>query len=193
MGATAHLKSVTQDLVELFQTHPRLVEPFLCGLPTALPPGLPAAFREQLLKSLDRPDRLEWLSREIEAICPEQADAILAQTHEAGLNLEKHWQELAPCIAGDSQGQSPLGRCILGGAHLGPNLGYGPARMLSHSEVAETSAALEDMDVEEFRIRAQGVGIPANSVDFFQTVFDALRQYYRQAAHDQKAMLLSMA
>ncbi len=189
MSATAHLKAISPDLLDIFIANPVLVEPFLCGLPPSLPPGFPAELGAQVLKNLDNPDRTEWLESEIAAICPQHNDTILSQADVPGLDLDKFWEELAPSIAGDGSQQSPLGRCITGGTELGKSLGYGPARFLSHIDVAQTCVALEGVDDDLFKLRARGMGLPAKSAEVLWTVFAGLRQYYRQAKDEQKAML----
>ena len=76
---------------------------------------------------------------------------------------------------------------------MGKNLGYGPARFLSQQEVVETSVALDRVNVDAFKRRAEGIGLPAKSADYLLSIFAALQHYYRQAAMDHKGMLLSMA
>ena len=193
MGATAHLKAISPDLLDIFIGNPGLIEPFLCGLPPSLPPGFPAELGAQMANNLDDPARTEWLEAEIAAVCPQHKDTILSQARLPGLDLDKFWKELAPIIAGDGSQQSPLGRCITGGTPLGKSLGYGPARFLSHIDVAQSCAALEGIDNDMFKLRAQSRGLPVTSAEFLWTVFSGLRQYYRQATDDQKSMLLSMA
>jgi hypothetical protein len=193
MGATAHLKSISANLIGLMRADPSLIEPFVCALPPSLPPGLPAALREQILKSLDDEEsRLEF-AEDIRCTCPAHADEILAEAAVPDLNLDKAWSELAPCITGANPPGSPLARCIVGGTEFGPDLGYGPAEFLTPEEVAESSLALESLGIDEFRQHARSMQLPADCIDQLEVLLVEVRSYYREAAKNGLGMLLRLA
>jgi hypothetical protein len=65
------------------------------------------------------------------------------------LTLDKSWHSLHYLLTGSAEpSDSALGRAILGGKEIGPDLGYGPARLLTPSEVQEVASALADVSSE---------------------------------------------
>jgi hypothetical protein len=70
------------------------------------------------------------------------------------LELEKSWHTLHYLLSGSAEPtDSPLGRAILGGKEIGPDLGYGAARLLSAAEVREIASALAQVSPEDLTRR----------------------------------------
>jgi hypothetical protein len=70
---------------------------------------------------------------------------------ETDLDIDKTWQAIHFLLTGDAwKGLPPLANAALGGTELGEeDVGYGPARYLSVSEVAEVAAHLSVISKEE--------------------------------------------
>lgn len=123
------------------------------------------------------------------------------------LHLRKMWHALHFLLTGttwDSQG--PVGQAIIGGEDIGPDIGYGPARILAPEEVKATAAALTTITNDQFKSRF--VPTRMEAVDIYPSdiwvrekdtilsellpLFQKLVQFYRDAAARGDGMLLSM-
>lgn len=70
------------------------------------------------------------------------------------LRLHKMWQAIHYMLTGTAWNTAgPLGQAILGGEDIGPDVGYGSARILAPDRVHATSHALAKITVAEFRSR----------------------------------------
>lgn len=71
------------------------------------------------------------------------------------VNLEKFWQAMHFLFTGNKGriDDSPLSKVVLGGARLGPDLGYGPARYLTPAEVKAIAHALSETSFESIWTR----------------------------------------
>lgn len=128
------------------------------------------------------------------------ADAERSGAYEDGLSLEKSWHALHYLLTGRAQeAPPPLGDAILGGAELGEDMGYGPARFLTPEEVRATSAALDKVSAEDIARRfdlptmiAAEIYACRNESDLglAQEYFAELVRYYADAASRGNAMLL---
>lgn len=124
------------------------------------------------------------------------------------LQLHKMWQALHFMLTGtawDSSGA--LGQAILGGADVGPDIGYGPARILTPTEVQETSDALGRITAAEFKRRFAPEEMEAQDIyptgiwvaekdtitDDLVVLFEQLVAFYRGAASRKDSALLWMS
>jgi|SRR5579883_1559418 len=121
-------------------------------------------------------------------------------------NLQKMWQALHFLLSGRAwDGSPPLGNAVLGGAPIGPDRGYGPARYLTPDEVQAVDAALQKMSHAELRRRFQPSALANNDIypmvwdEPEEDLFDELRHYfdrlvacYGEAARNGNAMLLCL-
>src|SRR5512138_1718613 len=83
---------------------------------------------------------------------PEKTRGYVAAENE--VSLEKMWQALHFVLNGTVERvEGPLGHAILGGKELGPDVGYGPARILLPDEVKATAAALARVTPADLRRR----------------------------------------
>ncbi len=100
-------------------------------------PKLRAAYEAQVRRnSLRSPGMQEYLEkRRGRSIDPADVGEIL--------DLEKAWHGVHFLLCGDPEsGPSSLGSAVLGGSAVGPDRGYGPARLLSSGEVRAVAKAL---------------------------------------------------
>ena len=119
------------------------------------------------------------------------------------LLLDKSWHALHYLLTGRAdEAPPPLGNAILGGTPLGPDLGYGPARLLSPAEVQEVAVALsmvraEDLDKQCNLSTMKTVQVYAcNEQDdllLAKNYFGKLKAFYAKAAKRQHGMLLYLA
>lgn len=88
---------------------------------------------------------------------PEAIAHHLEELEESGrseLRLHKMWQGLHFMLTGTAWDiDGPLGQSVLGGEDLGPDIVYGPARILMPSDVQEIAEALSRMSIAEFKTR----------------------------------------
>lgn len=66
------------------------------------------------------------------------------------LSLEKAWHGLHYLLTGSADdGPSPLSFILMGGQDIGPDLDYGPARLLSSQFVKELDNTLRDITIDD--------------------------------------------
>ena len=66
------------------------------------------------------------------------------------LDIDKSWHGLHFLLTGSAwEGSFPLNFIVAGGQEVGDDLGYGPARGLTSTEVAQVDAALEPLTSDE--------------------------------------------
>jgi hypothetical protein len=84
---------------------------------------------------------------EIEAK-PGMVDELLER--DTAVSVEKMWHALHWLLTGSiSGGEEPRALTLLGGREIGPDLGYGPARILSSEQVRVVSRALDELPFDE--------------------------------------------
>lgn len=122
------------------------------------------------------------------------------------LYLHKMWHAIHYMLTGTAwSAAGPLGQAILGGEEVGPNLGYGPARILTPDKVRATSQALAGLSVAEFRGRfdpsqMETAGIYPNIwmrerdtiLEELTAHFENLTSFYRSTASRGDGALLWM-
>jgi Domain of unknown function (DUF1877) len=61
--------------------------------------------------------------------------------------MDKEWGGIQFLLNGDPDStKGPYGQVIFGGQEIGPNMGYGPARVLNAKQVAEIASPLKNDD-----------------------------------------------
>lgn len=123
------------------------------------------------------------------------------------LHLHKMWHALHFLLTGTAwDNNGPLGQALLGGEDIGPNMGYGPARLLLPDEVSSTAAALAKISTEEFRSRFAPSTMEAADIypsviwvreqdtvlDELTPLFEELAAFYSDAARRGDSILLWM-
>lgn len=116
------------------------------------------------------------------------------------LNLEKSWHTLHYLLTGTAEPiNSGLGRAILGGKEIGPDLGYGPARLLTSAEVRDVAAALTNVSTEDLAKRFDLATMKAaeiyacrdtDELELAQTYLVRVTEFYSVALAAGDAMLL---
>ena len=119
--------------------------------------------------------------------------------------MDKSWHAIHFLLCGSVDAEpSPLGSAVLGGAEIGPDLGYGPARWLSTEQVRAIARELPDReellgryDAGELRVAEVYPQIwdedDAEIKDYVGSNYDAMRAAFLEAAQGAKAMLLWLA
>jgi hypothetical protein len=73
---------------------------------------------------------------------------------QGSLRLGKMWHGIHFLLSGQSwSAEGPLGQAVMGGADIGPDIGYGPARMLTPTAVREISSELSKVSGAELKTR----------------------------------------
>jgi Domain of unknown function (DUF1877) len=84
----------------------------------------------------------------------ESAGVTADSDSEEGLTLEKSWHCLHYLLTGTAwETDTVLGKAILGGAEIGPDMGYGPARYLEPNEVEKVAKALKTVSKKDLASR----------------------------------------
>ena len=120
------------------------------------------------------------------------------------MDVDQSWQAIHYTLNGDPwSGEAPLGLVVLGGEDIGEDMGYGPARYLTATQVQDVAAALDAIDPTAFGSRFDGQALdnadvhpqmwgedPAEGLDYALHHYSQLRTFYQTAAQRGDAMLL---
>ncbi|MDG4780721.1 YfbM family protein [Micromonospora sp. WMMD961] len=155
-------------------------------------------------------------SDELQAVLnnPEAVGALLygdlddddAEMPDPELDLGKSWHAVHYLITGSAWGlgDGAAGAAILGGAEIGEDGGYGPARLLGPDAVRAVATELNALDVETLRTRYDAdamatadiypIGWTNDEAEFDNLVVHLveLSQFYRTAADNGQAVLLAI-
>ncbi len=82
------------------------------------------------------------------------------------LNVQKDWGALNYLLAGDAHvpGAEPPANAVLGGVEVGEDVGYGPMRLLTVTEVAAVADALRALGIDALLARYDGAAMDAAGV-----------------------------
>jgi len=165
MGSTGNCRRLSERAYQALLANPELCAAVVC-LPDRLevPPagtgGPPAPVTEaqrseSFLRAFDRllTGGLAEAAEFVHADSIRLANQTGFPVDELGprLNIDKIWRELQLPLAGNEHEPSaPPGDAVLGGTEIGPDLGYGPARLMLAREARETAAALERFTLDCF-------------------------------------------
>ncbi|MET7395495.1 YfbM family protein [Dactylosporangium sp. NPDC005572] len=145
---------------------------------------------------------------------PATVDALLygdlddadAELPDPELDLDKSWHGIHFLLTGTAwEVGKGAGAAVLGGAEIGEDTGYGPARILSPKTVLMVAAALDALDVETLRGRFDVSAMVAADIypnvwadgadafdSFLAPNFASLQEFYRAAAANNQAVLLAI-
>jgi hypothetical protein len=111
------------------------------------------------------------------------------------LEVEKAWHGLHYLLAGNANEVTPgAGQAVFGGREVGPDRGYGPARLLNAEEVATVSTALSMLKPAALRARFKpaamdkaeiypgGWGEEPGNLKWLLDAFKELKKFYAGAA-----------
>ena len=124
----------------------------------------------------------------------------------SGLDIDKAWHGIHYLLTGNtSTSKGPFGAAILGGQDVGPDLGYGPPRFLTVSEVAEVSKVLSDLPPDQFRRRFDPKAMEvadvypgawkregSDGLEWLQSMFQELVTFYGRASTQRMAVILAL-
>jgi hypothetical protein len=204
-----HLRAVTAEELRKLKRDPDSIQTFLRGNKNADSGDAKAALLrlQEIAKQAKAAGRTidpienekvrEQILKELES---EMVKRPSAGVKAEGLSLEKSWHSLHYLLTG-SAGETnlTLGKTILGGKELGPDIGYGPARFLEPPEVKEVATALKEVSEVELEKRFDLPAMLAANVyacrdeselKLAQHYFAQVVRYYSEAAHRGRAMLL---
>jgi hypothetical protein len=70
------------------------------------------------------------------------------------LAMDKEWGGIQFLLNGSPDStEGPYGQVIFGGQEIGPDMGYGPARVLNAKQVAEIASSLRSLSADSLRLR----------------------------------------
>lgn len=153
------------------------------------------------------------------AICPDQVEAIFTRSKllstllysentvvrpDNHLNIEKTWHAIHYTLNGSTWGgEGPLSWVILGGQEIGEDVGYGPARYLTPTQVKAIAAALATISSQTFVTQLDPAAMDAaeiypqgwesagqDGLDYVVQYYDQLSLFYRTAAESGNAVLV---
>jgi Domain of unknown function (DUF1877) len=204
-----HLRSVTTDELRKLQEDSDSIKAFLQGSQNANGGDAKAALlRVQEIakqakvagKTIDPKENekvRDQILKELESAMAKRPSAGLKAQ---GLSLEKSWHSLHYLLTGSAlETNSTLGKTILGGRELGPDIGYGPARFLEPPEVKEVATALKKVSKDDLAKRFDLQAMVAANVyachdkselKLALHYFTQVVKYYSDAARRGHSMLL---
>jgi hypothetical protein len=118
------------------------------------------------------------------------------------LDTDKAWQAIHFLLCGDPwEGEGPLVNVVLGGTEINAeDIGYGPARFLTATEVKETYEAFKDITSEDLKQKFDVQAMQeyeiypgyADEEDFayVSVYYEEVKKIYKRATESGKAMLL---
>ena len=136
---------------------------------------------------------------------PSRIVAFLDQAQDGDVvDVDKAWHGMHFLLTGAPwEADAPLGDAVLGGAAVGEeDVGYGPARGLSSSEVKAVAVALAPIDEAAFRQRFDGEALAEEEIyptiwdegdealDYLAHYYVIVRQLFAEAARNGHAMIL---
>jgi hypothetical protein len=96
------------------------------------------------------PQQVEQLTRDDSSI----VELFEQPKSDASLAMDKEWHAIHFLLNGDGEStHGPLGYVVFGGQPIGPDLGYGPATLLTPAQVADIASHLKLVSVDELRKR----------------------------------------
>lgn len=148
------------------------------------------------------PQEIQRLARDETAI----ARLVLEPKADSVLELDKEWHGIHFLLNGNAWStRGPYGKVILGGKEIGGDLGYGPARVLTPSEVADIATRLKSVSVDQLRRRYDPHAMMKAQVypevweregleayEWLVTGYRQLVNFYVRAAEQRKAVILAI-
>ncbi len=123
--------------------------------------------------------------------------------HDDTLDIDKSWHVIHFLLNGKTwEGQWPWFGAVLGGTEISDeDVGYGPARYLTPSQVQEVSAALQGIDSEALLARRDADAIRAAELypegwqgsesdrAYISSYYELLRTFFKMSAASKCAMI----
>jgi hypothetical protein len=117
-------------------------------------------------------------------------------------DLDKSWDAIGHLLAASTRGSLTT---LLGGAEIGPDLGYGPARFMTPDEVRAAATALERVDREALLAHFDAKALMKSEVypeawedsqehrDYIGQHYELARSVFLEAARAYSAVLVWLA
>lgn len=204
MSMIGHLRAVTATQLRSLQKNPSSVKELLHGKLIANSGDVKTALlriHEMAMQAMaagtskDNEELREQILAELES-----AGVSANPNGEEGLTLEKSWHCLHYLLTGTArETKSVLGKAILGGTEIGPDMGYGPARYLEPNEVKKVAKSLKTVSTKDLASRFNLKAMKAAKIyacrdegelKLAQDYFTQVCTYYEEAAARNDAMLL---
>ncbi len=204
-----HLRAVTTDELKNLQQNPSSIKEFLHGkqngdsgiakaaLLRVQEIAMQAKAAANTADPKDSEKVREQILKELEFA---MAKRPTGNPSAESLSLEKSWHSLHYLLTGNLwEVNSILGKTILGGNEIGPDIGYGPARFLEPAELKEIATALKRVSKDDLAKRFDLKAMVAAKVyachnegelELTQEYFTRVVAYYVEAAKRGDAMLL---
>jgi hypothetical protein len=193
---------VSPELKERVRSQAPLVLGTVLG---RMPPGMRDEFMRQLgISSGDLGDPGigdAILKRMAGGAPPGQSSARAGEPAKDAISLDKAWHGLHYLLCGAIDATaSALGQAVLGGAEIGEDLGYGPARYFTIVETSKIAQALQAPDLEAtMRARFDPAAMTPLGIypggwdeegdDWLIDAFHALRDFYNAASTAGQAVI----
>jgi hypothetical protein len=198
-----HLRAVTPTQLRSLQRNPSSVKELLHGKLIANSGNVKTALlrvQEMAMQAMAAGNSRNNEKLREQIIAELESAGVANPDGEEGLTLEKSWHCLHYLLTGTAgETDSVLGKAILGGREIGPDVGYGPARYLEPNEVKKVAKSLKTVSkkdlVSRFDLKAmKAAKIYAcrdeRELQLAQDYFTRVCNYYDEAAARGDAMLL---
>ncbi|HOP99918.1 MAG TPA: YfbM family protein [Acetivibrio clariflavus] len=118
------------------------------------------------------------------------------------LDIDKSWHAIHYILCGQTwEGELPYYNAVLGGTEINDeDVGYGPARYLTPSEVKEVYEAIKDITEDEFKSKFDYEELAENEIypqfdsnddaDYVWSYFVEVQEIFRKASINGKYMLM---
>jgi hypothetical protein len=122
------------------------------------------------------------------------------------LDMDKEWHGIHFLLNGNAWStEGEYGQAVFGGQEVGPNLGYGPVRVLSAEDTSQLSSRLSAVSPETLRRRFDPVVMTSEMIypeiwerdgngalEWLLKGYGKLTDFYTQAAAGGKAVVLAV-
>ena len=190
------------DLLERLRRH---APPLVSGVLERLPPEV----RQQLQQSLGLGEDGLPKSGAANPVLSQLAQRAAGQrrsppapgTPGHSVSIDKAWHGLHYLLCGKLEpAPGPLGQAVFGGAEIGEDQGYGPARYFSPAQVAEIASTLQSPSLErELHARFDGAAMTRLGIypggwdtgdhDWLIEAFRTVRDFYAAASKAEQAVV----
>jgi len=133
--------------------------------------------------------------------------AFISQTNGSEvLSMDKAWHGIHYLLTGSAKAtRDPASLAVLGGKEIGADMGYGPARLLSPSQVKEIAAVLKQQTPEKLRAKYAPKNMEKLEIypdiwvrdgnearDYLLDYYQKLARFYEQAASAGQAVIITL-
>jgi len=147
---------------------------------------------------------LQISSQQLEALiaAPEEINSVIyMESNDSRLDIDKAWHGIHFMLTGQQyDGTPPLSNVIFSASTVGDDLGYGPARYLTATDVTTVAELLKSLLPADFAKRYDADALIENDIypqawsgdedlDYLLSWYSRLRNYYLDATSKNNAML----